>query len=160
MRPGTPFSGGGEPRKTSLTYQAATGLRSRRGSPAGESNRSRSDMTVPFYGAKVSPADVEAALACDLGLAHTINSFQMSRIDDAAGNPQLVVHLECLSGVAMPSDAAELRDRLYENLRRVNQDFREVTKMFGPEKLLVDVSPFGHGIFADRDIRVKFQYIA
>lgn len=120
----------------------------------------RSDMTVPFYGAKVSPADVEAALACDLDLAHIVNSFQMSRIDDAAGNPQLVVHLECLSGVPMPSDAADLRDRLYENLRRVNQDFREVTKMFGPEKLLVDISPFGHGIFADRDIRVKYQYIA
>ncbi len=120
----------------------------------------RSDMTVPFYGAKVSPADVEAALASDVELANIVNSFQMTRIDDSDGNPHLVVHLECLAGVLLPSDPTQLRARLYESLRRVNQDFREVTKMFGPEKLLVDVSPYGQGIFADRDIRVKYQYIA
>jgi len=56
-------------------------------------------------------------------------------------------------------DAATLRDVFFEELRRVNQDFREVTKMFGRESLEIQVHAFETGPFQGRDIRIKNRYV-
>lgn len=121
--------------------------------------RGRSDLTVPFYGCKISPADVEAVLSGDAVLAEAFHCFQIASGHDGALSEILTIALERARGGGHAVDAADLRRRLFTGLQRVNQDFREVSKMFAEDKLLVEVHEFETGPFAARDIRVKNRYL-
>jgi phenylacetate-CoA ligase len=116
----------------------------------------RSDMTVPFYGAKISPADLEAVVNERCG--GTVNSFQFGREDGPDGEARLLVRLECRQGISVPVDTAELHACIFDGLKAVSQDFREVTRMFPPDRVGIEVYAFEQGPFADRDIRIKSKY--
>lgn len=120
----------------------------------------RGDLTVPFYGAKVSPADVEEVINSHPALLRNVNSFQLVSYEDASVNRRLKIHLETVRtpGAEMPS-GAELRDIIFDGLCRSNQDFREVTRMFERDCVEVELHAFGEGPFAGRDIRIKNRYI-
>ena len=49
---------------------------------------------------------------------------------------------------------------VFAGLMRVNQDFREVTRMFERSQVRVIVHDHETGPFAGRDIRIKNNYIA
>jgi phenylacetate-CoA ligase len=49
---------------------------------------------------------------------------------------------------------------MFEGLCRVNQDFREVTKMFDRTCVEIEIYDFETGPFKDRDIRIKNRYVA
>ena len=121
----------------------------------------RSDLTVPFYGAKVYPSDVEEVVHADPLLAQHVNSFQLASYEDERVNRRLKVRLETVRGFEgeLPG-AAELRDIFYEGLARFNQDFREVARMFPRECVEVEVHAFETGPFSGRDIRVKNKYVS
>jgi hypothetical protein len=42
---------------------------------------------------------------------------------------------------------------------RVNQDFREVTRMFDRSAVRIEAYPYMTGPFANRDIRIKNKYL-
>lgn len=121
----------------------------------------RSDLTVPFYGAKVYPADVEAAINQHENLRTRINTFQLSSYEDAELSRRLKISFELIGDVRneLPS-VNELRDLMFDELCRRNQDFREVTRMFDREHVEVELYDYGTGPFADRDIRIKNKYVA
>ncbi|HJP92319.1 MAG TPA: hypothetical protein VJ875_10215 [Pyrinomonadaceae bacterium] len=121
----------------------------------------RSDLTVPFFGAKVSPTDLEELINADANLVRQINSFQISSYEDEAINRRLKIRLETVKD--LPSSLAppeQLHQLIFDGLCRVNQDFREVTKMFDRSCLEIEIYAFETGPFKDRDIRVKNKYIA
>jgi len=120
----------------------------------------RGDLTVPFYGAKVYPTDIEAIINADPLLSLLINSFQLASFEDEQINRRLKVHLETARTVsaALP-DVEQLRDIFFDGLCRTNQDFREVSKMFDRTSLEIEIHEFETGPFAGRDIRVKNRYI-
>ena len=120
----------------------------------------RGDLTVPFYGAKVSPGDLEEVIHSRPALLGHVNSFQLVSYEDERVNRRLRIHLETVRDYAggLPP-AAELRDIIFEGLCGCNQDFREVTRMFDRGCVEVELHPFGGGPFAGRDIRVKNKYI-
>ena len=60
----------------------------------------------------------------------------------------------------MPPEDEEPFALVFAGLVRVNQDFREVTRMFQPSQVKVTVHEFETGPFAGRDIRIKNNYIA
>jgi phenylacetate-CoA ligase len=120
----------------------------------------RGDLTVPFFGAKIYPADLEEIIAAEPALTRAIHSFQIASEESERLERRLRIHLECCEAdIALPP-AAELHRLLYEGLKRQNQDFREVTRMFDPSAVVVELHRFGTGPFAGRDIRIKNQYIA
>ena len=119
----------------------------------------RSDLTVPFFGAKVYPTDIEEIINGDADLVKQINSFQIASYEDETINRRLKVRLECARGVT-PISSQELHQKIFQGLCRVNQDFREVTKMFSPDCVEVEVHGFEQGPFAGRDIRIKNKYVA
>ena len=120
----------------------------------------RSDLTVPFYGAKVYPSDIEQIVADDPELRATVHSFQIQSVEEADLQHRLRIHLEAIEGGIDRLSAQEaLADRLFEGLRRVNQDFREVARMFDRACVQVILHPFGSGPFAGQDIRIKNRYI-
>ena len=120
----------------------------------------RSDLTVPFFGAKVYPADIEEIINADPDLVKQINSFQISSYEDQAINRRLKICLEKVKDVRSPLPPTEkLHHLMFEGLCRVNQDFREVTKMFDPSCVEIEVCEFETGPFKGRDIRVKNRYV-
>jgi phenylacetate-CoA ligase len=120
----------------------------------------RSDLTVPFYGAKLYPSDVEEVIHAHPLLAREINSFQLTSYEDERMNRRLKVRLETVKGSAADvPGAAELRDIFYDGLCRFNQDFREVSKMFPRDSVEAEVYAFESGPFSGRDIRVKNKYV-
>jgi phenylacetate-CoA ligase len=121
----------------------------------------RSDLTVPFYGAKVYPTDIEEIINADANLARQINSFQISSYEDESINRRLKIRLERVKNITSPVAADEqLHQIMFEGLCRVNQDFREVTKMFDRTCVEIEIFEFESGPFKDRDIRIKNRYVA
>lgn len=121
----------------------------------------RSDLTVPFYGAKVYPTDLEEIINADLNLARQINSFQISSYEDEAINRRLKIRLETVKDLPRPLAPPEhLHQTMFEGLCRVNQDFREVTKMFDRNCVELEIYDFETGPFKERDIRVKNKYVS
>lgn len=120
----------------------------------------RNDLSVPFYGAKVFPHDLEEIINTHPLLIGKINSFQIKSEESADLKRALKIHLE---KVRQPKgdlpEAEELQRIIFEELCRVNQDFREVTKMFERSQIEVYLHDFETGMFAGRDIRIKNKYI-
>lgn len=120
----------------------------------------RGDLTVPFYGAKVYPSDLEEIINGNAALVKQIHSFQLSSYEDDRIDRRLAISLE---RVKEPSadlpPRQELRDILFDGLCACNQDFREVTKMFDRSCIEVEVHDFETGPFSGRDIRLKNKYI-
>jgi phenylacetate-CoA ligase len=122
----------------------------------------RNDATVPFYGAKIYPADLERVINEDPVLATEIHSFQLKVIEDEQLKNKLQVHLELSKnrGEGLRSDVEKLQGMIFSGLIRVNQDFREVTKMFDRSQVQVFLYAYENGPFAGRDVRIKNKYIA
>ena len=138
----------------------------------------RNDLSVPFYGAKVFTSDVEAILNGTPAIEGRFSSFRLSVQEDESLDRRLVIRLErapyvpagSSSGTASSASAEDgprdtsgadetLTGLFYSRLRDVNQDFREVSKLFGPEAIEVAVLDHGDGPFATRDRRVKERYV-
>lgn len=120
----------------------------------------RSDMSVPFYGAKISPGHVAEVLARDPLLAQHVHSFQLRASEQADLTPLLEIRLELERDRTLPLADDDLCTRVFGSLAAVNQDFRAVGKLCRPDQLAVRVFPRGTGPFANQDARIKQQYIA
>ncbi len=120
----------------------------------------RNDSSVPFYGCKVFPSDIEQILSSEATLMISFGTFQLAVTEDERLTSHLTIHLE-ETGSAVSSEVANSLDELFfDALARVNQDFREVSKLFDRRQVHVQVHARDTGPFAGRDIRIKNKYIA
>jgi phenylacetate-CoA ligase len=119
----------------------------------------RGDLTVPFYGAKIFTSDIEKIINEDELLIKAVNSFQMRSYDDQKLDRKLKISFEKTADSSVKMHTAWLKQVIYDGLIANNQDFREVTKMFTPDSIIVEVFEYGEGPFAGRDIRLKNKYI-
>ncbi len=119
----------------------------------------RSDLSVPFFGAKIFPSNIELLIHRDAVLAASINSFQIRNVEDSQFNRRLELHIELTQKAENSLKDAELERLFYQGLCEVNQDFREISRMLTPSQFRVIIHPYGAGPFADRDIRLKSKYI-
>jgi len=121
----------------------------------------RGDLSVPFYGAKVFPTDIEQIINTHSDIIGKINSFQISTEEDSELKRTLKINVELMKNETekLP-DAEKLHEIFFAELSGVNQDFREVTKMFDKSCVQIIVNEFETGVFSERDIRVKNKYIA
>jgi phenylacetate-CoA ligase len=121
----------------------------------------RGDLSVPFYGCKVFPSDLEEIVHVHPVFVGKINTFRLENLEDSELKRTLMIHLERnkVAGADLP-DGEELREVLFTELCRVNQDFREVTKMFDQSCIKLELHDYETGPFAGRDIRIKNKYIA
>lgn len=120
----------------------------------------RSDLTVPFFGAKVYPTDIEEIINSDPDLVRQLNSFQISSYEDESINRRLKIRLETAKHPpGAQISVSELHQKMFDGLCRVNQDFREVTKMFDRSCVEIEIYGFEQGPFSERDIRIKNKYV-
>lgn len=121
----------------------------------------RGDLSVPFYGSKVFASDIENVISQQSELVKQISSFQLQSIEDENLDKRLRIHLEKSdTSEEVSFDQNHWREVFYNALCDVNQDFKEVSRLFGPSSLEIVWHHHKEGPFASRDIRVKHQYVA
>jgi phenylacetate-CoA ligase len=121
----------------------------------------RNDLSVPFYGSKIFPHDLEEIINTHPELVGKINSFQLKSVEDSELKRRLLIFLEKAKSCANELPGADdLHSIVFDELCRVNQDFREVTRMFDRSCVEITLQDFETGVFAGRDIRIKNKYIA
>jgi len=121
----------------------------------------RADMTVSFFGANISPTDVNEVIYSFPELSEIVNSYNLSIDEDKEGNKKLIISLEVQKGETTELlDLKKTQVTFFENLSKINQDFREVRKMLTNNSLTVlCFEDFGSGSFKENDIRIKAKYI-
>jgi phenylacetate-CoA ligase len=119
----------------------------------------RADMTVSFFGSNISPTDIQETISNLPAFLHSIHSFCMTTTENRDGNKQLIVSMELQP--LQPDAVPELLPVLFfEQLAKVNQDFREARRMLNNEELIVlQLYEFGKGPFANADVRIKARYV-
>ena len=90
-----------------------------------------------------------------------MNSFQLQSVEDSELKRTLKIHFELARSLKTKlPEGEELREIVFSELCRVNQDFREVTRIFDKSCVEILLHDFETGVFAGRDIRIKNKYIA
>ena len=121
----------------------------------------RADMTVSFFGSNISPTDIQEVIYSLPELSNIINSYNLAVIEDDEGNKKLIISLEIQKGETTELlDIEKTQSVFFENLSKINQDFREAKKML-PNSSLTTIcfETFGSGSFKENDIRIKAKYI-
>jgi len=120
----------------------------------------RADLAVPFFGCKLTPANVEEIVFRLPELAERVNSFALVASEDERATKRLAIALELGEGREAPPEVEPLRARVLELLRELNQDFREASRFIPPESVpTLEFHPAGTGPFAGHDIRLKRHYV-
>ena len=90
-----------------------------------------------------------------------VNSYNLSIDEDKEGTKKLIISLEVQKGETTELlDLEKTQATFFENLSKINQDFREVRKMLPNSSLTVlCFEDFGSGSFKENDIRIKAKYI-
>jgi phenylacetate-CoA ligase len=120
----------------------------------------RNDSSVPFYGCKVFPSDIEQILSSEAALVTSFGTFQLAVTEDEHLTSHLTIHLEQTGNPISSALENSLEELFFDALTRVNQDFREVSKLFDRRQVHVQIHARETGPFAGRDIRIKNKYIA
>lgn len=121
----------------------------------------RADMTVSFFGANISPTDIQEALYNMPELASIVNSFCLNAIEDKEGNKQLLVSFEMQKNKDQaPLNLKQTQIDFFEQLTKTNQDFRKAKKMTSnSDQTVIRFYEFAKGPFENNDIRIKAKYI-
>lgn len=121
----------------------------------------RSDMTVSFFGSNISPTDIQEVLYNLPELTNRINSFSINTNEDKDGNKTLVVSMELQENKNNDSmDFKEIEKEFFNQLAKINQDFREAKSMLtNSDQTVIRYYKFKQGPFEHNDIRIKAKYI-
>jgi phenylacetate-CoA ligase len=121
----------------------------------------RADSSVSFFGANISPNDIQEAIYNTANLANAVHSFCIKIQEDKNGSKQLEISLEMNENKKQTDFAIEkLKETFFEQLAKTNQDFREAQKMLtNNNQTVIKLFEFNQGLFANNDIRIKSKYI-
>jgi phenylacetate-CoA ligase len=120
----------------------------------------RADDAVPYFGCKITPANVEEAVFGVPGLAEAVTSFALLVSEDEQATKRLALALELRQGAAPPADVEAVRGAVLARLERLNQDYREAARFIPPESVpTLELHAAGTGPFAGYDVRLKRHYV-
>lgn len=118
----------------------------------------REEQAVVFYGSKVTPEHIQAALFRVPSLRSTVEHYGLRVFEDDAANARLEVVMELGPDATAPPHEAEAA--FFEQLAEVNQDFREARRMV-PRDLAprLTVEAHGESRLSGQDDRIKRRYV-
>jgi len=120
----------------------------------------RADMTVAFFGANVSPVDIQESMFEIKTLVEKCNTFQIRTSEDATGDKTLEILLEAKSGISWDGENVDaIKNDLTTRLTQINQDFRAAYAMAGADRVKLILCDHNEGDFANNDIRIKARYL-
>jgi len=118
----------------------------------------RSDLSVDYNGAVVGPEEVRQIIEND-EMSPIVKTFRLISYEDDRSRKHLLIALECNESKQLNStDAAQLLDRIIEQLKTTNLDFKSAisTAQLKPE---IRAYTYATGIFDTVHSKLKNDYI-
>ena len=121
----------------------------------------RSDMSVEYYGAKVTPDSIREILDGIDELAPTMNTFRLLSYEDAQHNKRMEFAVELISHAPPPANEAALAEGVFQKLGAVNGDFyNAMFKTASPDNFpSLKLYAFGTGPFDGGQRKLKNEYV-
>ncbi len=121
----------------------------------------RADMSVAFFGCKISPADIQEVIFKIPLLADNINSFTLNTYEDEKVNKKLDLCFEEMENRNTDFNVSLMSSLIFDELSKINQDFKESFRMIlSKDKPTVKFYFAGTGPFAGKDNKIKANYIS
>jgi len=123
----------------------------------------RSDLTVSYYGAKITPDSIREILYEHPELMKRLNSFRLISYEDKSLQKHLLFALEMNKDESMldKEKAKALESEIIEKLRIKNLDFASAYGMATPETApSLRCYPYKEGPFAGAGSKLKNEYVA
>jgi phenylacetate-CoA ligase len=122
----------------------------------------RSDMSISYYGAKVTPDSIREILYGIDDLTPILNSFRLLAYEDDKHNNRMEIAAELVHGAGVPGAADALSELVFKTLGAVNGDFYNAFyKTATPDNLAqFTIYEFETGPFAGGQRRLKNEYVA
>jgi phenylacetate-CoA ligase len=122
----------------------------------------RSDMSIDYYGANVTPESIREVIYTVEALAPIVSTYRLLSFEDDEANKRMEIAVELEDGAAMPEDVAVLEEVLLERLAAINGDFLNAWKHTAPATNMPKLSlhQFGTGPFAGGQRKLKNEYVA
>jgi phenylacetate-CoA ligase len=122
----------------------------------------RSDMSIEYYGAKVTPDSVREILYGVQELTPILNTFRLLSYEDRGHNKRMEIAAELVKGAELPRDTAQLADCVFRRLGEMNGDFynamfRTATSDNLPQ---LTIHEFETGPFSGGQRKLKNEYVA
>lgn len=119
----------------------------------------RSDLSLDYNGAVVSPDGLRDVLDADPELLAAVESHRLVSYEDARGDRQLHLAVQLADGAEVPDRPAAAR-RVLAGLRRANGDFHQAVRTSPPgTEPTVGFYPYRTGVFAGDGARLKNEYV-
>jgi phenylacetate-CoA ligase len=122
----------------------------------------RSDMSIEYYGAKVTPDSVREVLYGLDELAPVLNTFRLLSFEDERHNKRMEIVAELTPGAAPPANMEEIGAKVFNRLAAMNGDFfNAMNRTATPDNMpRFTIHPFETGPFAGGQRKLKNEYVA
>ncbi len=120
----------------------------------------RADMAVAYFGSKISPSDIQEIIYRIPLLSENVHAYSIETFEDTEANKKLIINLEMKEGIQHFENADNISTQLFDELKIINQDFREAIRMVPLDNApQVKTYLYNTGPFVKNDIRIKLNYI-
>lgn len=121
----------------------------------------RSDMSIDYFGANVTPDSVREVLEGIDALAPVLHTFRLRSYEDEANDQRMSIEVELVAGAPNDLDAEAIRDETLGRLADMNRDFANAYRNTASEEMHPELTihPFGTGPFEGGQRKLKHQYV-
>jgi phenylacetate-CoA ligase len=122
----------------------------------------RSDMSIDYYGANVTPDSIRVVIYAVEELAPIVNTFRLLSYEDDQANKRMEIAAELVEGAKVPRNTRALADEVFKRLAAINGDFLNAWKHTAPADNMpkLTLHPFETGPFAGGQRKLKNEYVA
>jgi phenylacetate-CoA ligase len=122
----------------------------------------RSDMSIDYYGANVTPDSIREVIYAVEELAPIVNTFRLLSYEDDQANKRMEIAAELVEGAKVPRNTRALADEVFKRLAAINGDFLNAWKHTAPADNMpkLTLHPFETGPFAGGQRKLKNEYVA
>ncbi|PWB88447.1 phenylacetate--CoA ligase family protein [Methylosinus sporium] len=119
----------------------------------------RSDMSIDYFGANVTPESVSEILFGIDSLA--TSTFRLISFEDKESNKRMEVAVELVEGVVAPADSTAIAEELFSRLAAINGDFYNALYRTAPpdNRPQLSLHAFGTGPFHGGQRKLKNEYL-
>lgn len=121
----------------------------------------RSDMSIDYYGANVTPDSVREALYGIDALAPVLSTFRLMSYEDQTHTKRMEIAAELVAGAKPPADEKKITDEVFSRLAKINGDFANAfyrtAAPDNPPRLTLHA--FETGPFAGGQRKLKNEYV-
>ena len=122
----------------------------------------RSDMSIDYYGANVTPDSIREILYGITDLAPKLNTFRLMSRENKKHDKEMEIAIELCEGKEDTYDHKQLADQLLDRLAAVNKDFNNAYRHTAtPDQFpKVTIHEYGTGPFEGGQRKLKNEYVS